>query len=298
MTRLSLDALEVLDAIDRRGSFAAAAAALYRVPSAVTYSVQKLEEDLGLPLFRKEGRRSVLTPAGRILLEQGRELLAAADQLVETTRQVHSGWESQLRIALDSLVEIEQIAPVLERYYDTNPALEITLSEEVLGGAWEAVIDGRADLVVGAAEKPPVATGLKYREFMSVEWVLAVHPRHPLVELPLPLKREDFADYRAAVVMDSSRSLPAQTSHTLRLFERQARLRVETVQQKIDVQLAGLAAGFLPRHRIQSLLEAGRLVELPVDPVVPPAPLQLVWRAGSRGRALRWFIEELSSHES
>ena len=80
---LSLDALEVLDAIERKGSFAAAANALYRVPSAITYSVQKLEEDLGVVLFRREGRRSILTPAGTVLLEQGRELLAAAERLTE-----------------------------------------------------------------------------------------------------------------------------------------------------------------------------------------------------------------------
>lgn len=296
MPALSLDALEVLDAIDRKGSFAAAAAALYRVPSAVTYSVQKLEEDLGLPLFRKEGRRSVLTPAGRVMLEQGREILEAADRLVETTRQVHSGWESKLTIALDSLVEVSQVAPVLQAFYETNPDIEITLAEEVLGGAWEAVIEGRADLVVGAAERPPTATGLKSRAFMTVEWVFAVHPEHPLARADSPLRHKDFADYRAVVVMDSSRSLPPQTSQTLRMFERRAVLRVETVQQKIDVQLAGLAVGFLPRHRIRALLAAGALVELAVDPPVDPAPLQLVWRAGRRGRALRWFIEEFGKH--
>jgi DNA-binding transcriptional LysR family regulator len=294
MPRLSLDALEVLDAIDRKGSFAAAAAALYRVPSAVTYSVQKLEDDLGVRLFQREGRRSVLTPAGRVLLEQGRDILDAAERLVETTRQVHSGWESQLNIALDSLVEIEQVAPALEHFYREHPEIEITLTEEVLGGAWEAVIEGRADLVVGAAERPPTAAGLSAREFMQVEWVFAVHPDHPLATAATPLVRDDFADYRAVVVMDSSRSLPPQTSQTLRLFERQAVLRVETVQQKIAVQQAGLAVGFLPRHRIEAQLAAGELVELAVEPSIDPAPLQLVWKTGSRGRALRWFIEELS----
>ena len=296
MTILSLEALEVLDAIDRKGSFAAAAASLYRVPSAITYTVQKLEEGLGLPLFRKEGRRSVLTPAGRVLLEQGRDILEATERLVETTRQIHSGWESRLNIALDSLVELDQLAPALDKFYASNPDIEISLSEEVLGGAWEAVMEGRADLVVGAAERPPTATGLRAREFMQVEWVFAVHPRHPLAAASQPLTREDFAHYRAAVVKDSSRSLPPQTSQTLRLFERQALLRVETVQQKIDVQVAGLAVGFLPRHRIAPLLSAGALVELAVEPVVDPAPLQLVWKAGSRGRALRWFIEELTPH--
>ena len=59
--KLSLEALEVIEAIDRKGSYAAAATALNRVPSAVSYTVQKLEQDLDVTLFQKEGRRAVLT---------------------------------------------------------------------------------------------------------------------------------------------------------------------------------------------------------------------------------------------
>ena len=64
---------------------------------------QKLEEDLGVSLFTRQGRRSVLTPAGEVLLAQGRDLLRAAERLAETTRQVHRGWESCLNIAVDSI---------------------------------------------------------------------------------------------------------------------------------------------------------------------------------------------------
>ena len=53
--RLTFDALIVLDAIDRGGSFSAAAEALHRVPSAITYTVQKLEDDLGVQLFDRSG---------------------------------------------------------------------------------------------------------------------------------------------------------------------------------------------------------------------------------------------------
>ncbi len=73
--------LEILDAIDRQGSIAAAAEKLHKVPSAVTYSVHKLEQDLWVSLFGKEERRSVMTPAGQLLLSEGRELLAAARRL-------------------------------------------------------------------------------------------------------------------------------------------------------------------------------------------------------------------------
>ena len=126
---LSLDALEVLDAIERKGSFAAAANALYRVPSAITYSVQKLEEDLGVVLFRREGRRSILTPAGTVLLEQGRELLAAAERLTETTRRVDSGWESRLNIGNDSILDFEPYYRVIEELYRLKPDIEINIHE-------------------------------------------------------------------------------------------------------------------------------------------------------------------------
>src|SRR3569832_470051 len=61
---LTLESLRILDAIDRKGSFAAAALALDRVPSALTYTVRKLEEDLDVLLIDRRGHRAKLTLAG------------------------------------------------------------------------------------------------------------------------------------------------------------------------------------------------------------------------------------------
>ena len=97
--RLSLDALLVIDAIDRKGSFAAAAHELHRVPSAVTYTVQKLEQDLDVLLFDRRGHRAKLTPAGHELLNEGRHLLHAAVDLESRVKRVATGWEAELRMA-------------------------------------------------------------------------------------------------------------------------------------------------------------------------------------------------------
>jgi hypothetical protein len=66
---LTLEALEVVDTIARKGSFAAAAAELGRVPSALTYTVRKLQDAPELLLFDRRGRRASLTAAGRELLD-------------------------------------------------------------------------------------------------------------------------------------------------------------------------------------------------------------------------------------
>ena len=290
MRRLTLESLEVLDAIDRRGSFAAAAASLHRVPSKITYTVNKLQDDLGVALFRREGRRSVLTPAGRLLLEQGRELLEAADHLVMKTREVDSGWESRLRIALDTLLTMDDLAPHLDAFCRQRPDTEICVATEVLGGTWEAVLDRRADLAIGAADAPPDTPGIEYRTLMKLPWVFAVAPEHPLAGRALLSERERLR-HRAVVISDSSRVQPALTR---RVFDKQPRLTVSTMEHKIAAQCAGLGAGFLPRQRIAALISAGALVEVDLEEAPPDSTLFIAWRSGRRGRALNWMIESLA----
>ena len=75
MLKLSLDALQILDAIDRRGSFAGAGKALHKVPSTISYTVAKLEEDLGVQLFDRVGPR--VTTAVSLAIGAGGALLFA-----------------------------------------------------------------------------------------------------------------------------------------------------------------------------------------------------------------------------
>ena len=89
--KLSFEVLEALDAIDRTGTFAEAAELLHRVPSALSYLVQKLESELDVELFDRSGRRAKLTEAGRVVVEDGRRLLYAAEQLELKARRIQSG---------------------------------------------------------------------------------------------------------------------------------------------------------------------------------------------------------------
>jgi DNA-binding transcriptional LysR family regulator len=77
-----------LDAIDHAGSFAAGAEQLLRVPSAVLYTIHKLEQDLGVTIFDRSGYRAKLTNAGEQLLQDGRELLRRAEEIEGKVKQV------------------------------------------------------------------------------------------------------------------------------------------------------------------------------------------------------------------
>lgn len=108
---LTLEALRVMDAIDRRGSFAAAADELGRVPSALSYTMQKLEEELDVVLFDRSGHRTKFTNVGRMLLERGRVLLEAADKLTTDAEALARGWETHLTLVTEALVPTEALFP-------------------------------------------------------------------------------------------------------------------------------------------------------------------------------------------
>ena len=289
---ITLEGLEVLDAIDRKGSFAAAANILYKVPSAITYTVQKLEQDLGVALFTKQGRRSVLTEAGKVLLKQGRGILEAAERLTETARQVNSGWESSLNIAVDSVLGTEHIYPLVKEFFEIKPDIEINLYQEVLAGGWEALKENRVNIAIGMPEKPDELSGFCYTPYCQSDWVFAVHSSHPLAASTSFITKEDIECHRAVVVRDSSLN-NAKLSH--RLFSKHPVLSVPSLQDKIAAQKTGLGVGFLPRNVIQNELESAEMIALQVADVETSGTHYLAWRRQEKGKAAKWFIEKLQS---
>lgn len=291
---ITLDALEVLDAIDRKGSFAAAANELFRVPSAISYTVQKLEQDLNVVLFRKEGRKAVLTQAGKVLLEQGRDILEATERLAIATKKAHGGWEPVFNIAIDSILSFDFIYPLIARFYEVMPDIEINIYEEVLGGAQEAITSNRADLVIGTGAEPMPGQAVKYQQIQRIEWIFAVAPGHELTKASLPLSRQQIEQHRFIVVRDSSRN---QAPRSQRVFSKRPVLSVPSVTEKIQAQCLGLGVGFIPAHRIRDLLEQGRLIALPVENTAPVEIIGMAWKTTNNGKVLRWFIEQLSRHD-
>jgi DNA-binding transcriptional LysR family regulator len=289
--RLSLDSLQVIDAIDRRGSFAAAADELHRVPSAITYSVKQLEEGLGIELFDRKGHRAVLTEAGKELLAEGRRLLQAAADLECRVQQVARGWESELRIAVDTLVAVEKLYRTLSDFYTTETGTRIRLGHEVLGGTWDALASGRADLAIGASGELPPGRGYATRFLANVELRFVAAPFHPICGEPQPLADATIRRFRAVSIADSSRQLAART---VGLLGGQDVLTVPSMEAKASAHIAGLGVGFLPSWIAEREVMAGRLRILETQASRPAADVYLAWRSGQQGRALDWFVKRLS----
>ena len=288
--RLTFDALIVLDSVDRGGSFSAAAEALHRVPSAITYTVQKLEDDLGVQLFDRSGHRAQLTNAGRELLREGRRLLGAAEEIEARVKRVATGYEVELRIAVDDIIPLERLYPLFESFYRECFGTRLRVLSEVFGGTWDALVSGRADLAIGAPGEGPSGGGYSTHALGGVPFVFVVAPDHPLASAAEPLAPEQIMQYRAIAAADSSRGLPPRTSG---LISGQDVFTLPSLRAKLEAQAVGLGVGYLPIHVARAAVDAGRLVARQVLEPQPDANLYIAWRTSHAGKALAWFLEKL-----
>lgn len=288
MLRLSLDALQILDAIDRRGSFAAAGKELHRVPSTISYTVAKLEEDLGVTVFERSGPKVALTRAGQELLKEGRHLLRAAQDLEARVRRVASGWETEFAIGIDSLLAPIALQQDVQAFYQVADRTRLRIGQEALSGTWEALLERRADLLIGAAGEGPSGGGYIAEPMGVMPFVFVVAPGHPLAAVPHPLSKLDLQQHRAIAVGDTARKL---VSRTIGLLYGQDALTVPDIRSKYDYQRAGLGFGFLPEPYVREAVRSGELIVKEVEEPKPAETFYLAWRTGEDGAALRWWIE-------
>ncbi|GJH27937.1 LysR family transcriptional regulator [Caballeronia novacaledonica] len=286
---LSEEELSLLDAIRETGSLSRAAARLGKAPSTVSHAARQLETRFDALLFDRRRYRLQLTPAGHLLADEASRLMLDVSRLAQRVKQIASGWEDRLWIVCDEILEFETLLPVVQAFDALDSGVALRITHEVLSGTWEALRDGRADLIVGATNEPPAIPGLRWFELGVMQWVFAVSPRHPLATINGPLKRDQIAAHRAVVVADSSRS----AGRAYGVLGGQAAFAVPTMRAKILAQRQGLGTGWVPRHRVQSLLARGELVEKETADPREPNVLYVAWRGDHEGRALQWWNEQL-----
>ena len=302
---LTPEALAMLDAIARSGSFAAAARELGKVPSALTYNVRQLEDALDVLLFDRRSRQAKLTAAGEELLHEGRRLLAEVDAVAHRVKRVATGWETQLTVAVDGVISPVTMLELCEAFFAQHPApaTRLRLRTEVLAGTWEALQSGQADLAIGVsmnAERTP-ASGVQVKPLGEMEYVFAVAPHHPLAAAGGPLTDADLLRHRAVAVADTAQRL---APITVNLLPGQDVFTVATTQAKIEAQLRGLGCGYVPEPLAREHIAAGRLVVKATQRSHTRVRLGYAWRGvGARaggpkspgGLALRWWLAQLES---
>ncbi len=290
---ITIEVLETLDAIERRGSFAKAAEDLNKATSAVSYAIQKLEEQLDIAMFRRQGRRSVLTPAGRLVLAEGRKILHTTTALANKAKEVATGWEPRISIAIESLQSYPVFFTVINDFLNKYPTIEIDLCECVLNGGWDALEQGRVDLVVGSPGPVPLQKGYRAIPLGQPDLVPVIASHHTQAGLASDHKAITAAlpKLRRIVIHDTSY---VGITRSEGLSDDGRKFYVQNIDQKVEAILAGIGIGYLPRMRIQKYLSSGLLVKLDLKAAANIESF-LAWKISNKGKGLQALSQLLAA---
>lgn len=291
---LSEFSFELIDIVARHGSFTAAAHKLHKVPSAISYAVKQVEDELGVILFERHHRSVSLTTAGEHFVKQARVMLAQMNALKRESQCIANGWQPTLAIALDNIVRADRISVLIADFYRQFDDVELIISIEVFNGVWEALATGRSDIAIGATTAIPVGGFYQYTDMGEINWAFLVSRDHPLADVDHPLSNDELRPYPSICLEDTSREIPKRLTW---LLNNQRRLVVPDWIRAINCFREGLGIGYMPTHLAAPFIKAGALIEKQLIHPVLPSNCCLAWNADKMSPAHKWVLEYLGDSD-
>jgi len=285
---LTLDQLRVLVAVAEAGSFSAAGRQLRRVQSAVSQSIQTLENTLQLELFDRSGKWPKLTEAGQAVVFDARQLLRGAEALRSRVGSMVDGLEPALSLAIDPLFPSDVLMNALHAVEAAFPGLPLTLFTETFGGSERRLRSRTAHLAIYSLEK--TASADLNAEFLTdVEMLPVVSAGHPLAARGAKLARADLAEYVQLVLTEGVSNGGSRGVLANRIWQ------FADVHTRQIFLLRGFGWCNAPRHLVEPEIVEGRLVRLNIKEQPGfTLPLHLVHlQDAPPRRAARFLIEQV-----
>ena len=281
---MNLRHLEHWLALADTGSFSRAAEKLHITQSALSRSIQALEEDLGGPLVDRVGKKNELTPLGRSVLERARRIVHEAQELQQGAALLQQGGLGALRVGLGSGPGAMLMTPWLVYMAKHHPTVQVTVSRGSTALQLTQLRERQLDALVVDVRRVEAAPDLKMTQVVEMRAGFVCRQGHPLLEraakglafdalLAYPIASIELSQEVARLLVDhyGPQANPAQMTT----------LQCEDIASLLDVvgQTDAIYLGIVGAARAG--LAQGRLVELPMQiPLKGHARLALITLAG------------------
>jgi len=301
--QISLDRLTGIIAFARtasHGSFTAAAQSLSVSPSAVSKTIQRLEQQLGLRLFTRTTRSLVMTPEGRELHARALLLLQAAEEVVQSAAAVRAEPAGMLKVAAPMPIGMRLLAPALPEFRRRYPGLHIDLR---LNDRFVNLIEEGIDVAIrigNLADSNLLSRGLARTQIGAFASPAYLSKRGTLGH-PDELKHHDCVNFR---YQTSGQTLAWNFKVANRAIEftPDAAIVVDASDAVAEVLAAGGGVGMLASFIAAPYVERGLLVPVLGDFAVDGAPITAVWpesrHSNPNVKAFLSFLTEVFSTPS
>ena len=252
--------LAILREVERQGSLTAAADTLCLTQSALSHAIRKLEQQIGTPLWVKEGRRLRFTQAGNYLLGLSQRLLPQFEHAEELMAEFAQGQRGTLRIGMECHPCYQWLLKVVEPYLQRWPTVDVDVKQKFQFGGIGALFGYDIDVLV--TPDPLYKPGLLFQPVFDYEQVLVVASGHAFTRLdyvvPEQLGEETLITYPVEIErldIYNQFLLPANRSP-------KKHKEIETTDIMLQMVAAGRGVAALPRWLVEEYAE-----KLPVKPV-------------------------------
>lgn len=252
--RVTLEQWRVFQAIIEQGGYSQAAAHLHRSQSAISYSMSRLQEQLGISLLKIEGRKALLTEQGKILLQRSGKLINDAAEIENFTHHLSQGREAEIKFVVDSAFPNDLLMSALAQFSKQSQGTRVQLQEVILSGATDALIGDEADLVIGVESPAQYLSD----PLIDIELVAVARADHPLLQLEREITTVDLAQHTHVVIQDSGQAEKMDVGW----LSSQDRWTVSSIESALSAIEHGLGYGWIPTNRLVEGLGDGTLKPL------------------------------------
>jgi DNA-binding transcriptional LysR family regulator len=293
---MDLAQLAAFVTVAREGSFSKAAKTLYRTQPAVSQIIQRLESEVGHPLFDRSSRRGVLTDAGRVLLEHAERLLNLKEQALAAVDDVRHLRRGQLVIAANELTCL-YLLPLLHEYRRRHDAVRLSVQRGFASRIPAVVRDYGADL--GVVTYRPVDADVSSVVVYRDQLAFVVPRSHRFAKRRRVTIRElGDESFVAHHVASPNRAtvLEAFQRHRVTLHMPVEMPTIDAIKKFV---MAGHGVALLPAIAVEAEIARGDLIRVRVSELGFERAVRLIWRKeGPLSHAASAFLEVAEAHAS
>ena len=275
---MELFQLETFLAVAREKSFSRAASRLHRTQSAVSQTISKLEEDLGEKLFDRSSRNGSLTDAGQLLVTYAEELLNVREEARDALQELRTLHQGKLVFAANEFTS-RYLLPVLHIFHRIHPTIRIEVRRALAREVPSSVLNHNVEfgIISFRPDDEELTSLVIYRD----ELALIVYPQHPLAHSKIVgIKDLGAESFVAHSVLSPYREkvIQAFKKHRTTLHMYIELPTIEDIKQFVRME-NGVA--LVPQIAVESELERGDLVHVPVPELAFERKLRIVHRTGT-----------------
>lgn len=265
---MNIENIRFIDAIVSEGSIRKAAEKLFISQPAISSAIKKLEQELNIELFDKESYRAVLTKDGMAFYERAKKVLEEFNKLEEYGLSLKKGVETEFRIAIDAVFNIDKILTILNQVMENFPETKLTISVDYMEKVADYLESKNYDLIISPdifAEKTDMSL-----EKMFLEDIYLYHVISPSCSLfkKKKITEDDLLNLPQVVITIG-------TEKSMGVLEESRKWYVNDFFLKKIIIMQGKAWGMIPEYYMEQELKQKKLIPLKNISSLEPVKLSI-----------------------